>query len=347
MTIPIGGAHRLRKFSIYLALTLVICAGSFAQQKIGLGIPAVAIPNCLPSNDSGIRWARIGETLTLPNQSVVAVGPEEMARQLGGAGIRLIKVSYAGANRASGIISGLDSYLGGNNWIVLSTGDVQNVVDKCSGHLMSPDSQGIPAPDSLISTSNSTPGDPSLERLLPRQEDGAYPPTFDAAKLEIQFVPEHEYVQMNYVFASDEYPEYVNTGFDDVFAIFLNGSNAALLPDSLAPVSIDSVNNGNPVIKGLNFATNPNLFLDNRHRCLLPLEMDGLTISTDPVSHKRIPMIVQARVSPGVVNSLRIEIADVGDMKGDSVVMLKGLGLVSVPALADSDHNPDLNSGRK
>ncbi len=107
------------------------------------------------------------------------------------------------------------------------------------------------------------------------------------------------------------------------------------------------MNNGNPVIKGLNFATNPNLFLDNRHRGLLPLEMDGLTISIDPVSHKRIPMIVQARVSPGVVNSLRIEIADVGDMKGDSVVMLKGLSLVSISATVDyTSGNHSLNSGR-
>ena len=337
MTIPICGIHRFRKLAIYLGLTLVVCTGSFARQNIALGIPAAVTGNCPPSQDYGIRWAHMGETLTRPDGTAIAVGPEEMARQLAGAGVTLTRVTYLGANRASGMISGLTPYLGSDCWVVLGTGDVQNVVNKCSGHLMNPDEKGIPGPDPLISTANETPGDPALEKLLARLEDGGTTPSYDAAGLELQFIPDHEFIQMNYVFASDEYPEYVNTGFNDVFAIFLNGNNAALLPNSTAPVSIDNVNNGNPVIKGLNYATSPHLFLDNRHRSALPLELDGLTLGTDQSGRRRIPMIVQAKVNPGVVNTIRIAITDVGDMKGDSLVMLKGLSLISVPALADSD----------
>ncbi len=337
MTLPMNGIHRLGKFYFYLALTLAACAGSFAQQHPPTlsSPPAGAI--CPPTDGHGISAARIGESLTLGNGSVLGVSPDEMARQLVGNGVAITKVTYTGASRASGMISGLEPHLGADTWIVLGTGDLQNVVGRCSGQLMSPDKEGIPDSDTLISTANGGSGDPGLEKLLPRLEDGSYPPSFDAASLEIQFIPEYDNIQLNYVFASDEYPEYVNTGFNDAFAFFLNGSNVALLPNSTVPVSIDNVNNGNPVRKGLNGSMNPQFFLDNQARKALPLEMDGLTMGTDPATNKRVPMVVQAKVIPHAVNTLRMVVADIWDMKGDSIVMLKGLSLTSVPDLLDSD----------
>ncbi len=48
----------------------------------------------------------------------------------------------------------------------------------------------------------------------------------------------------SYVFGSEEFNEYVNTSFNDVFAFFLDGVNIALIPSTSTAVSIDTVNNG-------------------------------------------------------------------------------------------------------
>lgn len=48
----------------------------------------------------------------------------------------------------------------------------------------------------------------------------------------------------NYVFASEEYTEFVNTSFNDQFALLLDGVNIALLPSTSTPVSINNVNPG-------------------------------------------------------------------------------------------------------
>jgi hypothetical protein len=338
MIIPMNGAHKFRRLQFYFFLTLIVCAGSFAQQALPTlsGPPATICP---PPESYGVSFARLGDTLIPGDGSPVGVDPDEMARQLAGAGVTVTQVTYSGSARAAGMISGLADYLGGDRWIVLSTGELQNVVNKCSGQLMSPDNEGIPNPDTLISTANSTSGDPMLGKLLPETDDGTSPPSFDAASLEIHFIPKHEYIRLNYVFASDEYPEYVNTGYNDSFAIFLNGTNVAVLPNSTVPVSIDSVNNGNPVIKSLDSAMNPQLFLDNRSRRAVPLEMDGFTVGTNASGSEREPLILQAKVTPGVVNTIRIAIADAWDMKGDSIVMLRMSSLISAPGLLDSDND--------
>ena len=50
--------------------------------------------------------------------------------------------------------------------------------------------------------------------------------TFDAVTLEFDFEVQSSFIQFNYVFASEEYPEYAppnNVGFNDVFAFFISG----------------------------------------------------------------------------------------------------------------------------
>ena len=60
----------------------------------------------------------------------------------------------------------------------------------------------------------------------------------------------------NYVFASDEYLEYVVWGFNDVFGWFLNGVNIATIPNTNStPVAIRNVNAG----------VNPKFFRKQRH----------------------------------------------------------------------------------
>ena len=48
-------------------------------------------------------------------------------------------------------------------------------------------------------------------------------PTYDAAVLQFDFVPAGDSVQFQYIFASEEYPEFTCTQYNDVFGFFLSG----------------------------------------------------------------------------------------------------------------------------
>jgi len=69
----------------------------------------------------------------------------------------------------------------------------------------------------------------------------------DAAVLEFDFVPAGNTVEFNYIFASEEYAEYVGQNYNDAFAFLLSGpgisgtTNIALIPGTTTPVSINTV----------------------------------------------------------------------------------------------------------
>ncbi|MDI9534610.1 MAG: choice-of-anchor L domain-containing protein, partial [Bacteroidota bacterium] len=105
-----------------------------------------------------------------------------------------------------------------------------------------------PGPNTSGSTSTSFggAGDPQLNSLIPGYT------TRDAAVLEFDFVPASDMLEFQYVFASEEYPEYAppNTStYNDVFGFFISGGpenynnvNVALIPGTVTPVSINNVN---------------------------------------------------------------------------------------------------------
>jgi hypothetical protein len=111
-------------------------------------------------------------------------------------------------------------------------------------------------------------------------------------------VPEGSTLTFTYVFGSEEYNEFVKAGFNDVFAFFLNGSNVALLPGTSTPVGIDTINRN----------TNPQFYSNNADQTdpfpatppLLNTQLDGLSKV----------LTVTAPVNPGVVNHIKLAIAD-------------------------------------
>src|SRR5690606_24494876 len=86
----------------------------------------------------------------------------------------------------------------------------------------------------------------------------------------------------SYVFASEEYNEYVNTSVNDVFAFFVDGVNIALIPGTSTPVSINTVNCGfstDGALPGLN-PSNCDQFVNNDLQNGGPffnIEYDGFT----------------------------------------------------------------------
>ena len=71
--------------------------------------------------------------------------------------------------------------------------------------------------------------------------------SYDAAVLEFDFVPTGNTIQFNYVFASEEYAEFVGELYNDAFAFLLSGpgitgtENLALIPSTSTAVSINTV----------------------------------------------------------------------------------------------------------
>lgn len=80
---------------------------------------------------------------------------------------------------------------------------------------------------------------------------------FDICSIEFDFVPMDNSIQFNYQFGSDEYPEYVDSPYNDVFAFIVSDEsstkNIALIPGTGVPVSINTVN----------FKLNQDHFIDN------------------------------------------------------------------------------------
>jgi gliding motility-associated-like protein len=167
---------------------------------------------------------------------------------------------------------------------------------------------GSPALGSPASNNASTnlgmPGDPLLTSLA-----GAT--TYDAAILEFDFVPVSDTIKFQYVFASEEYPEWVGYSYNDIFAFFITGpnpaggnynnTNIALIPGTNLPVTINNVNSG----------SYSQYYVDNQY---------GTTIVYDGFTKV---LTAWARVVPCSTYHFKIAIADAGDGIYDSGVFLK------------------------
>lgn len=123
-----------------------------------------------------------------------------------------------------------------------------------------------------------TPSDPDLNALHP-MGTGAQ----DASVLEFNFRPAADVINFRYVWASEEYSDYVNSGCNDYFGFFMSGfgitgkKNIALVPNSTTPISINTVNNGQaPGLTAPNGpCTNCAYFKDNHGSNYI--QYDGLT----------------------------------------------------------------------
>jgi len=227
---------------------------------------------------------------------------EQLVNEMLGSGITASNIVRTGKPVAFGLFSGGMDAIGFDQGIILSTGKAADVVG--------------PNDEDDKSTDNGNPGDADLTALAGLS-------THDAAILEFDFVPNGDSISFQYVFSSEEYNEYANSGYNDTFAFFVNGKNVALIPDTdpPIPVSINTVNGGNPV--GSN-AKNPDYFINNDRAsgAKLNTQMDGLTVV----------MSVSVGVKAGETNHIKIAIADGGDSTLDSNVFIKAGSFNDRPA---------------
>ncbi|MFK8038528.1 MAG: choice-of-anchor L domain-containing protein [Crocinitomicaceae bacterium] len=255
-----------------------------------------------------VGYNGFGQLVTATSQT-----PSQLVQNvLVGSGVDVTNVQYSGGADAIGSFNGTNTNLGLGNGIVLTTGTVK------SGTGLFGAQEGPYGPNNKANAGmdNNTGGYQQLTAIA-----GA--DTYNATILEFDFVPKSDSVKFRYVFGSEEYPEFVNAGFNDVFAFFITGPgfggtyNMATIPGTGGtPVTIDNVNS----------TTNAAYFVSNGDGSAAPqngsstyIQYDGFTTVIE----------ANAQVQCGETYHLKIAIADVGDPEFDSGIFLEANSLTS------------------
>lgn len=243
----------------------------------------------------------------ITTQPVSDGGPtaDALVNQVLGSGVTISNVSSRGCTGGLGTFAGGTGIVGIESGIILSSGDIANVVGPND------------VPDA--GTECGIAGDADLDALLHAQPGATGATTLDAAVLEFDFVPTGSTVAFQYVFASEEYPEFVGSDFNDVFGFFVNGQNYATVPGTNLPVAVNNVNGGDP--SGSFAPVNEVLFVDNEFGDF-DTQADGFTQA----------LSFTAPVNAGVTNHIKLAIGDTSDGKLDSWIFIAAQSLSSTPA---------------
>ena len=232
-----------------------------------------------------------------------AIAPSQLVQNtLLGGGVTAFNITYQGYPTAIGYFDGSNSNIGIAEGVVLTTGTASDSID--FGMQLGPFG---PNDNSSAGFDNLTPGDPDLGAIGGAQ-------SFNATILEFDFVPTGDTVKFNYVFASDEYLEFVNMGVNDAFAFWISGpgivgsQNIALVPGTATPVTIDNVNS----------TTNAAYYTDNGDGMTAPQNTDPTVVQYDGFT---VPLTAVAVVNPCDTFHIKIAISDIGDGIYDSGVL--------------------------
>ncbi|MCC5924194.1 MAG: choice-of-anchor L domain-containing protein, partial [Crocinitomicaceae bacterium] len=229
-----------------------------------------------------------------------------------GQGVSVSNVTYAGAPGAIGYFNGSNSSIGLDEGIILTTGTINSGPDGPYGPNNKPNA-GL---------DNSAGGYGPLTNIVNKQ-------TYNAAILEFDFVPQSDTVRFEYVFGSEEYPEWVGDQFNDVFAFFISGpgiagnQNMAIIPGTTQPVTINNVNNGT---NNNGPCMNCQFYVNNGTGNNAPFNTNPFFVQYDGFT---TPLQAVSPVQCGETYRLIIAIADVGDAIFDSGIFLSANSLSS------------------
>lgn len=212
----------------------------------------------------------------------------EMANEIFGNGVTVTGATYYGDIDSAGIYSGGDTtspgVTPGNTGVILSTGEAQDFTN----------SRG--QSNQRANTTTNTSGTDNFSQY----NNAAGGRTFDAATLDVDFIPETDILTMQFVFSSEEYPEFANSIYQDFFGVWINGTQVE-----------HDVGDGETDPFNISTTNNINMYVDNTTDDF-NTEMDGFTIT----------LTLTIFVEPNQTNSIRIALADVADTQYDSNVLI-------------------------
>jgi gliding motility-associated-like protein len=236
-----------------------------------------------------------------------------------GTGVTVSNITYNGSavnantvQNSAGAFNGSSSNVGLTSGVILGSGDVQ-VAEGPNNNTGASLGGGF-----ILGT------DPDLAAITPNQ-------IYDEAILEFDFVPQGDSIKFRYVFASEEYDEYVCGTVNDAFGFFISGPgfagpfsnggmNIALIPGTSTPVSINTVNLG---VSGTNgIATNCTAIDPNWASYNIYYTQN--TQQTIQYDGKTVVLTAYAAVQCGQTYHIKLAIGDAGDGAWDSGVFLEG-----------------------
>ena len=210
-----------------------------------------------------------------------------------GSGVTPFNINVTGDPLQRGLYSGAGAILEIDSGIVMSTGDAN---DSFSAF--------------YASTAFRNPGDADLDLA-------AGTITQDAIAIEFDFIPQTSTISFQFIFASNEWDQ---VHFDDVFALFVNGNNRALMPSG-SPVSIGSVLSESGIPWTSTTPASQGYFVNT--------EGTGIFGFTG----KTVVLTCSANVTPGEVTRIKLVIADVGDYIVDSALFIQAGSIGALPEL--------------
>ena len=258
-----------------------------------------------------------------------------------GAGVTASNITYTGDILARGEFNSVNSNIGFDSGVLLTTGSIANAVG--------PNNVGN------RSRNNGEPGDADINAIISPVTSR------DAAVLEFDFKPISDTIMFNYIFASEEYPEYAppnSSSFNDAFAFLLTGPNPAggtynnvniaLIPGTSTPVSI---NNVNAITNTAYYQSNGNLSSGAQSSPFSPANINNVQFDAFTT-----PLTAIANVVPCATYHIKLVVADAFDFVWDSGVFLEAnsfgstvtnptIDFVSTTPACDGDTVSFLNTG--
>ncbi len=229
-------------------------------------------------------------------------------QSLAGDGVVISNVTYDFPSGGTPVGTFQDDFgiLGVREGLILTTGSATNA----SG----PNDSGC---KSTANNGNEV-DSPELESLVER-------PIYDLVVVEFDVQVSTNLLEFTYVFGSEEYLEFVEGGFSDVFGFFISGpgidgaQNLAVLPNTQTPVSVSTINNN----------TNSNYYVNNGTGTTplvhFDVQYDGFTK----------PLKAIAEVEACETYHIKLVIGDVNDASCDSGVLLQNASFLAknIPSL--------------
>jgi gliding motility-associated-like protein len=238
------------------------------------------------------------------------ITPELAVETLLGDGVDAFNVTFSGDPMQLGYLTGgAGTIFPLESGIVLACADTENLEDDLGNDLFG---TGISGDQDLLDIANSVPG------LI--GQNFSVSAVNDIATLEFDFTTAGDSLKFNYSFGSDEYLEWVNSSYNDVFAFFLSGPGIvgpyaapAGFPDGA--INIAFVPNSDPVlpitISSVNDQLNAGYYIDNFAN--IDINQDGFTVS----------LTAEYQVQCGETYHIKLAIADGSDTALESIVVLE------------------------
>ncbi len=282
----------------------------------------IAIPqSALPIAITGSANATALASAILDNSTVTLVPGSATIYGLGGA---FQSATFTGGGTDVGFDTG----------IILSNGNATDIQNTFAPK--SPEAIGAQNGDDVWSTGwNFAPATVNVSDLAAL---AGVTDIFDPSILQFSFNlgPGAWNLTFKYVFASDEYIDYIGSGFNDVFGLFIDGTNVGTLSNQ-AIVSVDSIN---PISNPLSYRNNV-VGYSSLARQLLDINgtnpdypSSNLNIAPDGLTTVLVTQTIALNGGTALnptLHTARLAIGDVGNSNVDSAVFIQGSSFSATP----------------